>query len=60
MAEEAKSQKPKARSQKAPAENPSVPDPQPPTPDPSSLVTIYVMGEAYKVPKDLTIMKAME
>ena len=60
MAEEAKSQKPKTRSQKAPAENPSVPDPQPPTPDPSSLVTIYVMGEAYKVPKDLTIMKAME
>jgi ferredoxin len=60
MAEETKSQKPKTRSQKAPAENPSVPDPQPPTPDPSSLVTIYVMGEAYKVPKDLTIMKAME
>jgi ferredoxin len=60
MAEEAKSQKPKTRSQKAPAENTSVPDPQPPTPDPSSLVTIYVMGEAYKVPKDLTIMKAME
>ena len=60
MAEEAKSQKPKTRSQKAPAENPSVPDPQPPTPDPSSLVTIYVMGEAYRVPKDLTIMKAME
>ena len=31
-----------------------------PTPEPASLITIYVMGEAYKVPKDLTIMKAME
>lgn len=27
---------------------------------PESLITIYVMGEAYAVPKDLTIMKAME
>ncbi|MEO0081880.1 MAG: 4Fe-4S dicluster domain-containing protein [candidate division WOR-3 bacterium] len=28
--------------------------------DSSSLVTIYVMGKAYQVPKNLTIMKAME
>jgi ferredoxin len=27
---------------------------------PGELITIYVMGEAYRVPKDLTIMKAME
>ena len=27
---------------------------------PSSLITIHVMGQAYRVPKDLTIMKAME
>jgi len=30
---------------------------QPPSHD---LITIYVMGEAYRVPKELTIMKAME
>jgi ferredoxin len=27
---------------------------------PGDLITIYVMGEGYRVPKDLTIMKAME
>ena len=27
---------------------------------PENLITIYVMGEAYAVPKELTIMKAME
>lgn len=35
---------------KAPEENPV----------PGEMVTIYVMGEAYQVPKELTIMKAME
>lgn len=55
-----RSQKPDAKSQEAPAENPSVPDPQSLTPSPFPLITIFVMGEAYEVPKDLTIMKAME
>lgn len=32
----------------------------PKSPDLSSFVTIYVMGKAFRVPKDLTIMKAME
>jgi len=32
----------------------------PGTPAPKSLVTIYVMGKAYRVPEGLTIMKAME
>lgn len=35
---------------KAPEENPV----------PGAMATIYVMGEAYQVPKELTIMKAME
>ncbi|MEO0020323.1 MAG: 4Fe-4S dicluster domain-containing protein [candidate division WOR-3 bacterium] len=30
------------------------------SPSGNNFVTIYVMGEAYRVPKDLTIMKAME
>ncbi len=59
MAEEVKGQKPKGKSQKAAAES-SAPTPQPLAPSPSSLITIFVMGEAYQVPKDLTIMKAME
>jgi|WetSurMetagenome_2_1015567.scaffolds.fasta_scaffold171390_1 Fe-S oxidoreductase len=62
MAGKGQSQKSEARSQKSevPVGNSSGPDPRPPSPDPSSLVTIYVMGDAYQVPKDLTIMKAME
>ena len=60
MAGQVKRQEPKGKTQKAAAEKPPVPGPQSPTPDPSSLITIYVMGEAYPVPKDLTIMKAME
>ena len=65
MAEEVKRQKSKGRSQKAEAAETAdrqspAPSPQPPAPSPSSLITIYVMGQAYQVPKDLTIMKAME
>ena len=60
MAGQVKGQKPKGKTQKAVAEKPSLPSPQSPAPDPSSLITIFVMGEAYQVPKDLTIMKAME
>ena len=59
MAGEVKRQKPKAKAQsesaadgKRSAVSESVPA--------ENLVTIYVMGEAYQVPKDLTIMKAME
>jgi Fe-S oxidoreductase len=55
-----KGHKSKVKVQKAAAADPSVPSPQPPTPSPSSLITIFVMGEAYRVPKELTIMKAME
>ena len=36
------------------------PNPDPRIPIPDSLVTIYVMGKAYQVPRDLTIMRAME
>jgi ferredoxin len=60
MAGKERSQKSEARSQKAEVAKKKNPDTQSPGPDLSSLVTIYVMGEAYKVPKDLTIMKAME
>ena len=65
MAEEVKRQKSKGRSQKAEAAETAdrqspAPSPQPPASSPSSLITIYVMGQAYQVPKDLTIMKAME
>jgi len=59
MAEEVRSQKPKAKAQdgeavggKRSAVSESVPA--------ENLITIYVMGEAYQVPKELTIMKAME
>jgi len=48
MAGKGRSQKSEARKQKAEV------------PAPESLITIYVMGEAYQVPKELTIMKAME
>jgi len=59
MAGEVKGQKAKAKRQngeavsgKRSAVSESVPA--------EDLITIYVMGEAYQVPKDLTIMKAME
>jgi Fe-S oxidoreductase len=59
MAGEVKSQKAKAKAQdggavsgKRSAVSESVPA--------ENLITIFVMGEAYQVPKDLTIMKAME
>ena len=55
MADTGRSQKSEARGQKA-----EVAEKKSPTPSPSSLITIYVMGEAYRVPKNLTIMKAME
>jgi len=59
-----KSQKPKAKSQKAERKSSIVSRqssiPSSPAPNPSPLITIFVMGEAYQVPKDLTIMKAME
>jgi Fe-S oxidoreductase len=52
MAGEVKSQKAKAKAQSGGAVSEPVPA--------ENLITIYVMGEAYQVPKDLTIMKAME
>jgi len=55
MEEKGRSQKSEGRSHKA-----EVATEKTVAPDPSSLITIYVMGEAYPVPKDLTIMKAME
>jgi ferredoxin len=59
-----KGQKPKVETEKGEPATPAV-DPErrsssgdaAPSKD---LVTIYVMGEAYRVPKELTIMKAME
>ncbi len=57
MADEVESQKPKAKGQKlaeASGERRETNN------VPSDLITIYVMGEAYQVPKELTIMKAME
>ena len=59
MAEEDKS---KAKSQKAKVKTAEpqskIQNPKSKTPD--SLVTIFVMGKAYRVPANLTIMKAME
>jgi ferredoxin len=65
MADQVKDQKPKGKSQKAEAaetadSRSSAPGSQPPAAGLSSLITIFVMGQAYQVPKDLTIMKAME
>jgi ferredoxin len=69
MADKAKgrSQKAGARKQKAEVRPKAVPEGAAAATDnrqskvvDSSFVTIHVMGQAYKVPKDLTIMKAME
>src|SRR5512136_2627369 len=61
MAGRERSQKPEAGKQKAEvaAEKPAA-KPETTAVGSASLITIYVMGEAYNVPKDLTIMKAME
>uniref|UniRef100_A0A7C4GF57 4Fe-4S dicluster domain-containing protein n=1 Tax=candidate division WOR-3 bacterium TaxID=2052148 RepID=A0A7C4GF57_UNCW3 len=56
MAGKAKGRKPKAEAGKTAAVSESRPE----SAAAGSLATIYVMGQAYKVPKDLTIMKAME
>jgi ferredoxin len=46
---------------KSPVRSPQSLEPSNPgTLEPSPFVTIYVMGKAYQVPKNLTIMKAME
>ena len=64
MAEKVKGQKAKGKTQRTEAAAPkaekstlSASGEQQPSHD---LVTISVMGEAYQVPKELTIMKAME
>lgn len=62
-----KSQTPKPKAQKATAKrveaSPAIDNRTSSIEDsstPVELVTIYVMGQAYRVPRDLTIMKAME
>jgi Fe-S oxidoreductase len=62
MAAKGRSQKEEARKQQAeaPAEPEAKGEGREAKGVPADLVTIYVMGEAYEVPKDLTIMKAME
>lgn len=70
MADEAKSRKPKSPGRKprgsatpaaaTPKAQPAAAQSEPPLPEPSELVTIHVMGQAYRVPAGLTIMKAME
>jgi ferredoxin len=57
MADKVKGQKPEAKSQDAEVKTPQG---RSEIVDSSAMVTIYVMGKAYQVPKDLTIMKAME
>jgi len=61
VADKVKGQKPRAKAAKAAAA------PRPATGEgreaksvPADLITIFVMGEAYRVPGELTIMKAME
>jgi ferredoxin len=61
MPSKAKGQKPKANAPKSePAARSRQPSAVSREAPPADLITIFVMGEAYRVPKELTIMKAME
>ncbi len=61
MPGQVKGQKPKAKAQDEGQKKPAAKGERREAKSvPTDLITIYVMGEAYQVPKDLTIMKAME
>jgi len=61
VADKVKGQKPRAKAAKAAAAaRPATGEGREAKSVPADLITIFVMGEAYRVPRELTIMKAME